>query len=215
MRMKRDRNKNKYIVRQPIRNAQKQTIGYEILYHGENQAFGGLMNDKEFAAADTVYTFLIQNTDKLLKGSFYFMTFTATLLLKKTPDLFDRSELVIQIDDSVIIHPEALTAVKEYAAKGYRIAVNEFQFLPRYLAILDTIDYLKLNFAAMSEEKLKNIIEIAHRLKSCASPSTSTRRSCTPRLRNWAWTPWRAPAWPRSWPPKSTTAAICKAISSA
>ena len=100
--MKKDRNKNKYIVRQPIRNAQKQTIGYEILYYGENQAFGGLLNDREFAAADTVYNFLIQNTDKILKGSFYFMTFTATLLLKKTPDLFDRSELVIQIDDSVM-----------------------------------------------------------------------------------------------------------------
>jgi EAL and modified HD-GYP domain-containing signal transduction protein len=173
--MRKDRNKNKYIVRQPIRNAQKQTIGYEILYHGENQAFGGLMNDKEFAAADTVYNFLIQNTDKILKGSFYFMTFTATLLLKKTPDLFDRSELVIQIDDSVMIHPAALAAVHEYAAKGYRIAVNEFQFLPRYLALLDTIDYLKLNFSTTSEEKLKNIIEIAHSLKKlCIATNVDT-----------------------------------------
>ena len=84
--MKKDRNKNKYIVRQPIRNAQKQTVGYEILYYGENQAFDGMLSDKEFAAADTVYNFLTQNTGKVLKGSFNFMTFTATLLLKKTPD---------------------------------------------------------------------------------------------------------------------------------
>lgn len=173
--MKKDRNKNKYIVRQPIRNAQKQTIGYEILYYGENQAFDGMLSDKEFAAADTVYNFLTQNTGKVLKGSFNFMTFTATLLLKKTPDLFDRSELVIQIDDSVIIHPAALAAVKEYASKGYRIAVNEFQFLPRYLGLLDTIDYLKLNFTTMSEKKLRNIIEIAHSLKKlCIATSIDT-----------------------------------------
>lgn len=173
--MKKDRNKNKYIVRQAIKNVQKQTIGHEILYYGENQAFGGLLNDKEFAAADTVYNFLIQNTDKVLKGSFNFMTFTATLLLKKTPDLFDRSELVIQIDDSVIIHPAALSAVREYAAQGYHIAVNEFQFSPRYLGLLDTIDYLRLNFSAMSEEKLRNIIETAHSMKKiCIATNLDT-----------------------------------------
>ena len=43
--MKKDRNKNKYIVRQPIRNAQKQTVGYEILYYGENQAFDGMLSE--------------------------------------------------------------------------------------------------------------------------------------------------------------------------
>lgn len=173
--MKKERNKNKYIVRQAIKNAQKQIIGHEILYYGENQAFGGMLSDKEFAAADTVYNFLTQNTDKVLKGSFNFMTFTATLLLKRTPELFDRSELVIQIDDSVIIHPSALAAVKEYAAQGYRIAVNEFQFMPRYLGLLDSIDYLKLNFKTMTDSTLNNIIFTAHSMrKICVATEIDT-----------------------------------------
>ena len=49
-----------------------------------------------------VYNFLTMNADKLLRGSLNFMTFTTTLLMKKTPHLFDKGELVIQIDDSVI-----------------------------------------------------------------------------------------------------------------
>ena len=85
-----------YIVRQPIRNAQKQTIGYEILYCGENLTFDETGAGKEFAAADTVYNFLTQNTGRALRGSLNFMTFTPTLLMKRTPDLFDRSELVIR-----------------------------------------------------------------------------------------------------------------------
>lgn len=164
-----------YIVRQPIRNAQKQTIGYEILYCGENLTFDETGAGKEFAAADTVYNFLTQNTGRALRGSLNFMTFTPTLLMKRTPDLFDRSELVIQIDDNVIVHPAALAVVQEYAAKGYRVAVNEFQFLPRYLGLLDTIDYLKLNFSAMSEKKLRDIIEIAHGLKKlCIAVNVDT-----------------------------------------
>ena len=155
---------SKYIVRQPIKDADNRIIGYEIQYYGENQAFGGEGAERanEFAAADTIYNFLTLNTDKLLRGTLNFMTFTTTLLMKKTPRLFSKDELVIQIDDSVIIHPLAMHMVHQYAKDGYKIAVNEFQFVPRYLALLDSIDYIKLNFASTPELTLKNIIEIAH-----------------------------------------------------
>ena len=158
---------NKYIVRQPIKDAANKVIGYEIQYHGENQAFSGgdVSASNDFAAADTIYNFLTQNTDKLLRGSLNFMTFTTTLLMKKTPRLFDKDELVIQIDDSVIIHPLAMRMVQQYAKDGYQVAVNEFQFAPRYLGILDGIDYIKLNFQTTPELTLKNIIEIAHSMK--------------------------------------------------
>lgn len=166
----------KYIVRQPMKDRENRVIGYEILYHGENQAFGeGAPNASEFAAADTIYNFLLQNTGKVLRGSLNFMTFTTTLLMKKTPRLFDRSELVIQIDDSVIIHPLAMHFIQEYAKEGYKIAVNEFQFAPRYLALLDSIDYIKLNLGEMHESTLVNIIEIAHSMgKQCIAVGVST-----------------------------------------
>lgn len=165
---------SKYIVRVPIKDRDNHIIGYEIQYYGENHAFGG--DDKtpgsanDFAAADTIYNFLTLNTDKILRGTLNFMTFTTTLLMKKSPRLFDKDELVIQIDDSVIIHPLAMHMIQQYAREGYKIAVNEFQFAPRYLAMLDSIDYIKLNFQTMPELTLKNIIEIAHSMnKKCVA----------------------------------------------
>lgn len=158
----------KYIVRQPIKDAQGGIIGYEILYHGENQAFGGEGEGNNFAAADTIYTFLTQNTTKALKGSLNFMTFTTMLLMKKTPKLFDKDDLVIQIDDSVIIHPLSMRFVQQFAKEGYKIAVNEFRFAPRYLALLDGIDYIKLNIKTTTDDSLHNILEIAHSMnKKC------------------------------------------------
>ena len=165
---------NKYIVRRPIKDAQSRVIGYEILYHGEDTLYGkvdsgtALAKANEFAAADTIYSFLTQNTDKALKGSLNFMTFTTTLLLKKVPRLFDPADLVIQIDDSVIIHPLAMHFVQMYSREGYKIAVNEFQFAPRYLSMIDDIDYIKLNFHTMSDVSLHNVVEIAHSMgKRC------------------------------------------------
>ncbi len=158
---------SKYIVRQPIKNTAKQIIGYEIMYHGENQAYGveeAQSGSRDFAVADTVYNVLTQNADKSLKGSLNFMTFNTTLLMKKAPRLFEKTSLVIQIDDSVIIHPLAMHFVQQYAKEGYKIAVNEFQFVPRYISLMGDIDYIKLNFRTTSDAMLYNVIELAHKM---------------------------------------------------
>ena len=154
----------KYIVRQPIRDQAGSTIGYEILYHGANQAFSSdsSTSSAEFAAANTIYNFLTDNSPKVLKGTLNFMTFTTMLLMKKTPRLFDKNDLVIQIDDAVIIHPLSMHLVQQYAKEGYRIAVNDFQFTPRYLSLLDDIHFIKINAKTASEITIRNTVEIAH-----------------------------------------------------
>ena len=160
---------SKYIVRQPIKDVEGKILGYEILYHGENQAFSGDNGTSgDFASADTVYSFLTQNSTKALKGSLNFMTFTTALLMRKTPRLFDKSELVIQVDDSVIIHPLSMRFVEQFAREGYKIAVNEFEFAPRYLTLMDYIDYIKINNKSIAPASMRNTIEIAHSMnKRC------------------------------------------------
>lgn len=171
---------NKYIVRQPIKDVEGKILGYEILYYGENHAFSSdhsnnSSNSNDFAAADTIYSFLTQNTAKVFKGTLSFMTFTTTLLMKKTPRLFDKNELVIQIDDSVIIHPLSMHFVKQYAQEGYKIAVNEFQFTPRYLAFMDDIHYIKINIKNCTDVNLRNIMDIAHNMnKKCIITNVDT-----------------------------------------
>ncbi|MCI8869076.1 MAG: HDOD domain-containing protein [Lawsonibacter sp.] len=154
----------KYIVRQPIKDVSGNIIGNEILYHGANQAFSSdtSTSSAEFAAANTIYNFLTQNSGKSLKGALNFMTFTTMLLMKKTPRLFDKDDLVIQIDDSVVIHPLSMHFVQQYASEGYKIAVNEFQFAPRYLSLLDNIHFIKVSMKTASEITIRNTIEIAH-----------------------------------------------------
>lgn len=167
---------SKYIVRQPIKDGEGTIVGHEILYYGENQAFTAeVKTENDYAAADTIYNFLTQNSCKALKGTLNFMTFTTMLLMKKTPRLFDKSDLVIQIDDSVIIHPLSMHFVNMFAKEGYKIAVNEFQFAPRYLATMDSIDYIKVNITTTPADTLRNIVEIAHSMnKKCIVTNIET-----------------------------------------
>ncbi len=169
---------HKFMVRQPIKTLEHKIIGYEILYFGENEAFGEINPNpeeplNELEAADSVYHFLKQNGHTLFSNSLNFMTFTPTLLMKEAPLLFSPDNLVIQIDDSVTIHPLAMQLIKKYSMEGYQIAVNEFQFQPRYVTLLNEISCLKLNME-LEHSSLQNIIEIAHSLhKKCIATRIS------------------------------------------
>lgn len=167
---------SKYIVRQPVKDLKGGIIGYEIQYHGENQAYsteeGG---SSDFAAADTIYSFLTQNTGKALKGSLNFMTFTTTLLMKQTPKLFGSNDLVIQVGEDVIIHPLAMRFLERYNKEGYKLAVNDFQFSPRYFSIIDKFDYIKINFQTAADVSIRNIVELAHSMgKKCIAIGVDT-----------------------------------------
>ena len=129
----------------------------------------------DFAAADTVYSFLTQNTGKALKGSLNFMTFTTTLLMKQTPKLFDSGDLVIQVGEDVIIHPLAMRFLERYNKEGYKLAVNDFQFSPRYFSIIDKFDYIKINFQTAADVSIRNIVELAHSMgKKCVAIGVDT-----------------------------------------
>ena len=135
-------------------------MAHEIRYAGENSAYD--IEGQDFAAADTIYSFLTQNSTKVLKDTLSFMTFTSNLLMRQTPKLFNPGTLVIQVDDSVIIHPLAMRFVERFAKDGYKIAVNEFQFTPRYIALLDKVDYIKINFQITADTSIRNTVEMAH-----------------------------------------------------
>ncbi len=153
--------KNKYIVRQAIKDADSHVLGYEIMYSNGNEAYGGDTGE-DAAAAEAIYDFLMQNSEKALKDCCTFMTFTSSLLARRTPHLFKNDSLIIQIDDSVIIHPFAMHLVQQYAKEGYQIAVNDFQFMPRYLGMLEYISYIKLNMQTTGGNSAENVMRVAH-----------------------------------------------------
>ena len=155
--------RSRFIVRQAIKDADNRILGYEIKYSG-SEAYGS-ENGNDISAAETIYNFLMQNSEKALRDSRSFMTFTSSLLAKRTPHLFKSKDLVIQIDDSVIIHPFAMHLVQQYVKEGYEIAANDFQFMPRYLALMEYLAYIKIDLKQMSQSAAENIMPVAHSMQ--------------------------------------------------
>lgn len=149
-----------YIVRQAIVNEKHETYGYEILYT-DNSLKEGSTGDA--AAANAIENFLSSmDSGKFLDGKIAFLTFTSNLLEKGIPKMFSTSKLVIQIEDSLITNPFSQNLISKYKQNGYKIAVVDFDFAPRFFGILDIVDYVKVNFseAARNNPSIENIINI-------------------------------------------------------
>lgn len=150
---------DKFIVRQPIKQLDGATFGYELLFNLENELYN---QNGDYAVADTISSFLMQNSDKIATPEIIFMTFTPNLLFRNTPRIFKENELVIQIEDNVIIHPLSMKMIQRYRDSGYKFCINEFQFIPRYFALMEYIDYIKINVQnTKDEESIQNLLNLA------------------------------------------------------
>lgn len=152
------------VVRQAIKEKESgKIIGYELIFQGGRDS---LYNNNEASAADTISDFLVANSTKIINDGLMFVTFTPSLLLRNTPKMFGADKVIIQIEDTVIIHPLAMPLIKKYREAGYQFAINDFQFTPKYFSMLDYASYIRINMKGFDKDASKrrtvqNIIEMA------------------------------------------------------
>lgn len=154
-----------YIVRQPIINKAQHVEAYEIVYQQDSST---LYNQNDTTAATAIISFFNQiDRHSFLEGKDAFLTFTPNLLMQNVPKIFDEKKLVIQIEDNVLVNPHAIAILKQYKERGYRMALNGFDFYNRHLDILPDMEYLKVDFShpTRDQDSIKNIVSIAKRLK--------------------------------------------------
>lgn len=146
-----------YIVRQALVNEKQESFGYEILYT-DNSFRAEHIDDA--SAANAIENFLSSmDSERFLDGKTAFLTFTPNLLEKGIPKMFKTNKLVIQIEDSLITNPLSQNLITKYKQGGYKIAVVDFEFAPRFFGILDIVDYIKVNFSG-DPSSVENIVKI-------------------------------------------------------
>ncbi|MDE6763381.1 MAG: HDOD domain-containing protein [Oscillospiraceae bacterium] len=146
-----------YIVRQALVTEKQESFGYEILY--TDNSFSAEHTD-DASAANAIENFLSSmDSERFLDGKIAFLTFTPNLLEKGIPKMFKTNKLVIQIEDSLITNPLSQNLITKYKQSGYKIAVVDFEFAPRFFGILDIVDYIKVNFSS-DPSSVENIVKI-------------------------------------------------------
>ncbi len=148
-----------HIIRQPILDRNQKLIAYELVYY---QDASTLYNKRDARVANTIVTFFSElDTDSFLAGKDCFLTFTPNLLMKDIPRVFDEKKLVIQIEENILVNPEAKAILRRYKSNGYRIAIIGFEFNRRFLNVLPDIDIIKVDFSDIKSESIDVLCKLA------------------------------------------------------
>ncbi len=153
------------VVRQAIKEAATgAVIGYELVIQEDKDSLFNPSSDD--VAANAMIAFLSENSGSIFKDKQTFMTFTPTLLFRNTPKIFDKDKIVIQIDDSIVIHSLSSIMISKYREEGYHFAINDFQFTPRYFSMLEFVDYIKVDISkkmgSTERNSVANVVDMAH-----------------------------------------------------
>ncbi len=170
---------DKFVVRRAIKDAATENvIGYELLFQSGSD---DLYAHAENAAADAIADFFMNNSHKIFRDKQTFITLTPSLLFRNVPRVFDKEKVVIQIEDNLIIHPLAMPIVKKYYNEGYKFAINDFRFTPKYLSFLEYAEYIrvKIDMESFVDERnsVENIIQMAKGFnKKCIATDLNTEK---------------------------------------
>lgn len=169
---------DKCVVRKAIKAIKADEIaGYELLFQEDNDS---LYNNSEVNAANTIATFLMDNTGKIFKDKQIFITFTPSLLFRNTAKMFDKDRIIIQIEENLIIHPLASVMIEKHRKEGYQFAINNFQFTPKYFSMLEYVDYIRVDVTGHEDRRTRdsmaNMIQMAHGFgKSCIAYNVESK----------------------------------------
>ena len=151
-----------HIVRQPILDRNRKLVAYELVYF---QDASSLYNKRDARVANTIVTFFNElNTESFLGGKDCFLSFTPNLLMKNVPHVFDVKKLVIQIEENILVNPEARDIFLKYKEKGYRIAVVGFEFNRTFMNVLPDIDIIKVDFSTDDKDNIEALCKLAKSL---------------------------------------------------
>jgi len=143
-----------YIARQPILNADQKTVAFELLFRdGENNCFPNIAPDKATSKiiVDNQLTFGI---DELTGACPAYINFHSGALIGQLPTFLDANKVVIEILEDVNISNELLNACKLLKAKGYTLALDDYDLDAKWDVFLPFIDIIKVDVTEV------NIIEV-------------------------------------------------------
>lgn len=149
--------KYSYIARQPILDSHKRTVGYELLFRdGPKNTFPEI--DPDLATSRLLSDHFLSTHYSTLGNKLGFVNFPYQSLINRVPTLFPADNLIVEVLEDCAPTQELLHAIREMAAKGYRIALDDFVPSVEWKAFLPFVSIIKFDIQQFPIDKAAKFI---------------------------------------------------------
>lgn len=147
------RTQDTFVARQPILNAKRQTLGYELLFRdGESNAYPQHIDANRATYRIIVENFLSLGTNPAKSTSRCFINFPQQSLLRLLPLSLPKNKIVVEVLETCIPNDELYEALKQIHSKGYIIALDDFVYKPQWERFLPLVHIVKIDIMATGLE---------------------------------------------------------------
>jgi len=148
-----------YVARQPIFTRKKNIFGYELLFRlGLENAFPDI--DGDIATSSVLSnTFFSFELKEILGDKPGLINFTKELILQKTPLLFPKQHIIIEVLEDIEPDKEILLALEEIHENGFNIALDDFIYHEKFQPMMELCKIIKFDLIATPLTSLKKIVK--------------------------------------------------------
>ncbi|AZZ93305.1 HDOD domain-containing protein [Hahella sp. KA22] len=142
------------LARQPIVNATKEIVGYELLFRSNEQP---AQFDGNAATSQVLLNAFTEiSIGEVTGGAKAFVNFTETLLMQPPP--FSKELLVIEILETIELTDEIVTAIIRLGKNGFTLALDDYVPGTKYDELLPYVSIVKLEFPAIPKDRLEQTV---------------------------------------------------------
>lgn len=147
------------MARQPIFDRNQKVIAYELLYRTEDAQEHALFSGTEATSEVLLNAFTSISDAGEQKRVPAFINLTRDLLVGKKLPEFSKKHIVLEILENIEPDDEVVEAVRVLHSEGYRIAMDDFVYSPKFDELLKLCQIVKVDVAAHSSEELEEQVK--------------------------------------------------------
>jgi len=147
----------RYVARQPIMDSHGRVHGYELLFRaGPEAVFRG---DGDMATRTMLDNAVIFGLERLTGGLPAFVNCTYEALTENMVHVLPSGMTVLEILENLEPTPSLIAACRKLKGEGYRLALDDFTWKPKFDPLVEIADYIKVDFIQTGAQERQNLLK--------------------------------------------------------
>ena len=152
-----------FLGRQPILDRGQRVIGYELLFRDGETEEAQVVNDVGATASVFQFAFGELGVGAVLGSGLGFVNLPTEVLLSDVVECLPADQVVLELLETVVVDDEVVARCAELKELGYRLALDDFSYDPRYDELLDLVDVVKIDVAMYPGAALDAVVALLRR----------------------------------------------------
>jgi len=149
-------NKSVLLAKQPIYKKDHSLFGFELLFRSKNHQTA-MEAGEDFATSEVLVNYCTSTSGNIeYKNHPIFVNVSETFLLSEAFLPIDKGSVIIELLERITVTDKFVSAIKSWRKKGYRFALDDFDFSEQWLPILPYISFIKVDVLDEDIELVKH-----------------------------------------------------------